>query len=352
MRYLGTGLTMAAQPAAWRGYTLFSPQYQRKTLLIDMAGDVVHTWDLPGAPGNYGYLLETGNLLVATRTAEGPQVAAKGGLIQELDWDGNVVWEYRDDLQHHDFRRCENGNTIYLGWRTMPEAHAARVRGAYRNPEPGAPLLGDYIREIDPEGNTVWEWIGWENMEIENYPLSAGSQPTKFAHPNALMPLGDSEVMICFRHLDLVAVIDKATGKFRYERKEVDWGGPHDFQQLENGNFMLFCNRDEQSPRGSMVLEWDPETDETVWEYRGNPTHTFESPFISGAQRLDNGNTLICEGIWGRIFEVTKAGEIVWEYVNPFTTNQTKGPTIGTVNSVFRAYRYAADGPEIRGRLG
>jgi hypothetical protein len=97
------------------------------------------------------------------------------------------------------------------------------------------------------------------------------------------------------------------------------------------------------------VIELDPGTRQTVWEYQGNPPWTFFSPHISGAQRLASGNTLICEGQWGRVFEVTPAGEIVWEYINPHHGEQRPGVR---ANSVFRAYRYAADSPEIHGRLG
>jgi hypothetical protein len=49
------------------------------------------------------------------------------------------------------------------------------------------------------------------------------------------------------------------------------------------------------------------------------------------------------------VFEVTPAGESVWEYINPHQGEQRPGVL---ANSVFRAYRYAADAPEIRGRLG
>ena len=70
---------------------------------------------------------------------------------------------------------------------------------------------------------------------------------------------------------------------------------------------------------------------------------------ISGAQRLKSGNTLICEGIWGRIFEVTKNNKLVWEYISPYFTSQdSKDPQS---NCVFRAYRYDIDGPEIKGRV-
>ncbi len=62
------------------------------------------------------------------------------------------------------------------------------------------------------------------------------------------------------------------------------------------------------------------------------------------------GITLICEGLWGCIFEVTPGGEIVWEYVDPFTEEWNGGPLPGPVGALFRAYRYAADSPEIGGR--
>jgi hypothetical protein len=54
----------------------------------------------------------------------------------------------------------------------------------------------------------------------------------------------------------------------------------------------------------------------------------------------------------GRLFEVTTDGEIVWEYISPFTSNETKGMSTGDQSTIFRAYRYAADSPEIGGRLG
>jgi hypothetical protein len=70
------------------------------------------------------------------------------------------------------------------------------------------------------------------------------------------------------------------------------------------------------------VLEIDPTKKEIVWEYTaansGQASWAFYSSFISNARRLPNGNTLIDEGINGRIFQVTAKGEIVWEYVSPF----------------------------------
>ena len=81
----------------------------------------------------------------------------------------------------------------------------------------------------------------------------------------------------------------------------------------------------------SRVLEIDPATLKLVWSYT---SPTFFATNISGAQRLLNGNTLVTEGPSGRVFEVTKDGDIVWEYVFPMFTAGAR-PT----NSVYRAYR-------------
>ena len=62
-----------------------------------------------------------------------------------------------------------------------------------------------------------------------------------------------------------------------------------------------------------------------VWSYTAPKKSDFFSSFISGAQRLSNGNTLICSGANGTIFEVTPEKEIVWKYVNPVNVNAPIG---------------------------
>jgi len=61
----------------------------------------------------------------------------------------------------------------------------------------------------------------------------------------------------------------------------------------------------------------------------------FYSPFISSAQRLPNGNTLITEGSDGRLLEVTADHQIVWEYISPYW----RKPPLA-LNLIYRAYRY------------
>ncbi len=83
------------------------------------------------------------------------------------------------------------------------------------------------------------------------------------------------------------------------------------------------------------------------WSYTADPPNSFFSGFISGAQRLPNGNTLICEGARGHFFEVDTEGNKHWEYISPvaFGGPLAQGEPIGGQNTVFRAYRYATNYP-------
>jgi hypothetical protein len=58
--------------------------------------------------------------------------------------------------------------------------------------------------------------------------------------------------------------------------------------------------------------------DQPLWTYTAPDKLSMYSPFVSGAQRIKNGNTLITSGARGRFLEVTPEGETVWEYWNPY----------------------------------
>ena len=60
---------------------------------------------------------------------------------------------------------------------------------------------------------------------------------------------------------------------------------------------------------------------QAVWSYSAPKKSDFYSFFISGAQRLPNGNTLICSGASGTVFEVTPDKQVVWKYTNPVMGN-------------------------------
>ncbi|MCB0598326.1 MAG: aryl-sulfate sulfotransferase [Lewinellaceae bacterium] len=87
------------------------------------------------------------------------------------------------------------------------------------------------------------------------------------------------------------------------------------------------------------------------WTYRAEPANSFFSANISGAQRLPNDNTLICEGRDGHLFEVDYEGRLVWEYVNPVRAAGPVSQGANIVgNDVFRAYRFPPDFPAFEGK--
>lgn len=91
--------------------------------------------------------------------------------------------------------------------------------------------------------------------------------------------------------------------------------------------------------------------EEFSWSFPNTLDSEFFSQNVSGAQRLPNGNTLICEGATGHVFEINVNQEIVWDYINPTNTfGITQQGNSANLNSVFRAYRYAAESPALQGR--
>ncbi len=115
---------------------------------------------------------------------------------------------------------------------------------------------------------------------------------------------------------------------------------------LPNGNVLVFdngLNRSNTFMTFSRVLEIDPSSNEVVWKYLDRSSAgSLYSPIVSSAQRLPNGNTLILEGLWGRMFQVTPEGEIVWEYINPRFTQWEESEDMYT-NVIFRVRQYTKD---------
>jgi hypothetical protein len=152
-------------------------------------------------------------------------------------------------------------------------------------------------------------------------------------------------------------------------RADQQLAGQHDAQWIDsdlagqdrllifnNGSGRGYSSVDEIVPPvdegGHYLLEAEAYgPDAPTWSYVANTPEDFFAPKISGAQRLVNGNTLICSGPEGRFFEITEAGETVWEYINPVTPSGplAQGEPVptdsGPSNQVFRARRFALDDP-------
>jgi hypothetical protein len=130
-----------------------------------------------------------------------------------------------------------------------------------------------------------------------------------------------------------------------YERKDsLAYSAIYQIRPLtdDQGNYKLMENK-----------RFGPKKPE--WKYMAKDTISFYSSFISGAERMKNGNTFINEGAKARFFEVTPEGEIVWEYLNPYRGNvrETNGdpiPVIPFAFSNFRSNFIPADHPAFQGK--
>lgn len=356
-----TGLTVYKPEKCCNGYTVYSPHLSPYVYMIDMNGEVVHMWavNMQKDDDNQGTTIGTtwyhkylpkGNLLVFVNRFG----------VKELDWDSRVVWEYRDKNAHHDFVRLDNGNTMIL----------TRELGISEPRISDKPVYDDRFIEVTPTGDIVWEWRSIDHYDdfeftpeakrlIRERGLRNGG--VDWLHTNTLEVLPNGNISTCFREVGMIAIVDKNTGRFLWKYDNLV--GPHHPNMIENGNIIVYDNGGQSGyplrwRNYTRLLEINPQTNETVWEYSYLPqnwerTHfsslqgRHRSQFFSTAwgsiQRLPNGNTFSLDATGGRLFEITAEGEIVWEYVNPYLSFSFEPYAAGSsVNrGVYRCYRIA-----------
>ncbi|OZC90621.1 aryl sulfotransferase [Rhodococcus sp. 06-412-2C] len=353
----GTGLVAVDPHRVADGYTLFTPiAGAGEVYLIDNGGEVVHTWHAPYPPGRHARLLPNGNLLYQGKIDDHEPLfpiwgVYHGGVIAELEPDGTVLREVRHPRHHHDATLLANGNLILATVEALtPEQSALVVGGTPGTEANGNIVYGDVIVEIDWNGTVVWRWSAFEKLPLDEFALHSDFPREHWPMANTVNETADGDVIVGFRTASRVVRISRETS-------EVNWtlGAPHVAQQhypheLPNGNILVFDNgtfRAGENFPYSRAVELDPSTDTEVWTWQDNPPQNFYSPYMSSAQRLPNGNTLIAEGSFGRIFEVDPDGLVVWEYIVPFFGAFAPGvglnSSVGGNNSIFRAYKYGAD---------
>ncbi len=172
------------------GLTLFQPLASTTTYLVDNSGATVHSWPGTNTPGNSVYLLDNDHRLRTVRVAG--SVGGSGGGVQELDWDGTVLWNFTysspDYLGHHDIELLPNGNILMIAWDyiSRPQAVAAGRNPAYLQGQTFAP---DHIIEIEPSGTTggtiVWEWHIMDHV-IQDFDSSRANYGVVADHPELI----------------------------------------------------------------------------------------------------------------------------------------------------------------------
>jgi len=369
------------------GLTLFAPIGGTTAYLIDLDGNPVHQWQLSGRPGHAVYLLEDGRLL-ATYTIGSDYFKGAGvcgGGIEIIDWDGDQVWSY--DLSdstyhlHHDIESLPNGNILAIAWEKIPESEALSAEGYNSYVSSYGEVWSEAILEIDPDTDSiVWEWHAWDHLlpfgtysedypELidPNYPIRR--QSADWLHINSVdYNEALDQIMMSVHNTNEIWIINHNTSTSEAAGSQGDllyrWGNPeafgesgkqvlyaqHDakwiYPESASSNIILFNNGNPRLRPYSNVLElkiypYSYGEAEIIWEYgSSSEDESFFSSRISGAQRLANGNTLICSGTEGWFFEVTSDGKKIWEYANSYGNFLPNGKY---VRDVFRAERYSYD---------
>src|ERR1051326_2582810 len=254
----GVGLRACNLELASPGLTLFAPHFldNRTVYLVDLHGEVVHTWQLPYAPGLSGYLTDRGTLVYHGRTPEQSFLSRfpfKGGAILEVDWQGRVLWEVRHPDHHHDGILLRNGNVLLHCLGEVPESIASQVVGGtpdhslpsalYANPPEGdmRAMYADYLAELTPAGETVWQWRSWEHLDpVEDGFAEVQAVRTLWALGNGLFELPDGDLLVSFRPISKVIRITRQTGDIVWKLGPPTIAGQHAPTLLDNGNILIF----------------------------------------------------------------------------------------------------------------
>ncbi len=314
------------------------------------------------------------------------------------DADG-TAWVSR---QHHDYQ-IEGSTTGYYYPDAKPNLKDGKMlvlshRNVVNNKVvPGdVKLQDDWIYIVDAKGEIIWTWSAADHVEEfaltspENKALMAAKAAiapknmeaagydwfhincASWLGPNKWFDAGDQRfhpdnIIADSRETAMLFIIDHKTGKVvwlvRPDDKEIGpLYGVHHTHMIPKGlpgegNILVYDNGGENAVFKSLgaqlrseILEIDPVAMKVVWQYpskdaiktpawRNFGDVQFFSWFISSAQRMPNGNTVINEGNKNRIFEVTKDGDIVWDYVSPY--NYKDYPMTNAY--IYRSYRVPYD---------
>ena len=343
-----TGVTIHDPARAEGGPNFYTSGHFPGALLMDMDGNVLHTWELsfeevwpgrsyPDPPDQAerwrrAYLFDNGDVLAIFEGL---------GLIK-VDRDSKLLWTYSRGA-HHDLEVMDDG-TIYVLTR---EAHIVPRINQHQ------PVLEDGVALLDANGQELHGFSILDAFRRSVYDRTPRGMKMAnrgdLMHTNTLEVLDGSlaeripafrkgNILVCLKKLNSIAVID-------VEKEEVVWVlsgmwlAQHQPTVLENGNVLIFDNGGDKGP--SRVIEFDPATQEIAWSYVGDRDGPFYSKTGGTGERLANGNTIITESDNGRAFEVTPENEIVWEYRNPERAGKRKE----LIATIFEMVRLPADFP-------
>jgi hypothetical protein len=345
-----TGVLRFDPRLASPGLTLYAPRNRTRAHLIDLAGELVHTWSRPGGGDNWHHVepASNGRLLCIVKDLR----------LEYYGWDSGPIWVYPERV-HHDVAMI------------LVPARVARTVSYGESGERRATVLDEHVVRLSPDGRelsriSIWDLLGryvpvrrleaakaWlESDRPEAVAARGGEQPIPSETPPDIFHLNSIEILerdvegiafagdllVSIRNLDRIAIIDPEGRSVRWIWGAGELDAQHQPSLLPDGKVLVFDNG---VARGSSrVLEVDPLTDLVGWVYPTDRGEPFFSRTRGAAQRLANGDTLITDSNSGRLFEVTRSGETVWEYLTTDVRPSSDGTGFERV-AIYRGRRLA-----------
>ncbi len=352
------GTSLFVREQVQDGFILLAPYFSDNNFteegavhLLSTAGEIAHTWKTKH-PVLVAYLQSSGSIFAAMTppiTLSDFPSGGSTGLIQEIDWNGTVLWEYADRQMTHDFEVMPDGKIAYIRWNKAPASFAARVRGGMEVATTS--VWTNELVVINREKKIEWTWRPEDHLNPSEFVLSPLVPRSDWAHINSIRYIDRNPVtqkpafLISVRHISKVMIVETETGDVVWMTPDDTLALQHDATFTPQNTVLIFDNglfRNLAKPfLFSGVGEVDPITNTLVWSWSGGKTPVekaqFNSHFMSGAERLPNGNTLIIASAANTLLEVTKKGDVVWKYSSDWRDKE------GRMRIIFKARKYSPE---------
>lgn len=189
------GLLSYDPAQAFDGYNIIYPHNQPNVYLLDMCGEIVHTWEDEAdvRPGNMAYLRPDGTLVKTKRPAAvvGNPIWAGGGggTVEIRDWDNDLIWSFtkNDTLErlHHDIEPLPNGNILMIVWEEKRLDEIIQ-NGRDTSITSQNKIWSDYIIEVNPNTDEiVWEWHAWDHL-VQDFDSTKANYGVVSDHPELI----------------------------------------------------------------------------------------------------------------------------------------------------------------------
>lgn len=370
--------TLVCTAQDFDGYTLYNLQNNSTAYLIDKDGSIAHSWEC-NSNANYALFLKNDGNLVRQGVSTAAQLrgAALGGILEEYDKDGNVVWSFTystaEYQSHHDFTVLPNGNVLLTAWEVKSTTELLAAGKSSTSEK-----WPTHIIEVERDGTggkIVWEWHIWDHMiqDVDNTKPNfgivadhpelmninvAGKTSRKdgdWFHVNGIDYNAElDQIAFSSRFMSEIFIIDHSTntaeaashtggntGKggdflFRYGNP-ANYGSSaskaiasavHDVRWIENdgrpnGGWLQFFNNTGGSGGSSVVDAINPTMDGYNYTFSGGSyqpiAHEWRheckanSTGQSASDRLSNGNVFVAVSRQ-YMYEVDSNDNIVWQY--------------------------------------